>query len=134
MSGVPISGQAITIIGRGRLVGRPLAALLALDHPMGNATVTVVHGQSRDLAAHTRNADIVVSAAGVPNLLSADMIKPGAAVVGVGMQWIDGTVVTDIAEDVAHVAAFVTPPYGSVGAMTRAMLMTNVVEVAERVV
>lgn len=129
---VPIRGRHVVIIGRGALVGRPLALLLSGHGPFGGATVTNAHRGTPDLAALTRQADIVIAAAGQPGLVTAAMVRPGAAVVGVGLSFVDGAVVSDIADDVAAVAAYVTPRHSSVGAMTRAMLMTQVVERWER--
>jgi methylenetetrahydrofolate dehydrogenase (NADP+) / methenyltetrahydrofolate cyclohydrolase len=127
---VPIAGANVTVIGRGITVGRPLA--LMLTRRSENATVTQCHTGTRDLAAHVRDADIVVAAAGSPGLVTADMIKPGAAVLDVGVSRVDGKIAGDVAADVASVAGFVAPNPGGVGPMTRAMLLTNVVEAAER--
>ena len=126
---VPLAGCRVAIIGRGMLVGRPLAMLLSL--PGTDAEVTLLHRRSPDLAEVTRQADVVVSAAGQPDLVTADMIRPGAAVVGVGITYVDGGMVSDIADDVAQVAGHVTPRHGSVGAMTRAHLLSNLVRIAE---
>jgi len=120
---IPLAGRRVTIIGRGPLVGRPLSVMLG--QPEVDAVVTVAHSATPDLAASTRDADVVVSAAGVPDLVTAAMIKPGAAVVGVGITYVGGAMVSDIAEDVAGVAAYVTPRHGSVGPLTRAMLLHN---------
>ena len=128
--GVPISGAEVTVIGRGVTVGRPLGLLLTRKSE--NATVTLCHTGTRDLASHTRNADIVVAAAGVAHLLPADLIKPGAAVLDVGITRTDAGLVGDVHPDVREVAGFVAPMPGGVGPMTRAMLLTNVVEAAER--
>jgi methylenetetrahydrofolate dehydrogenase (NADP+)/methenyltetrahydrofolate cyclohydrolase len=127
---VPIAGASAVIIGRGLTVGRPLGLLLTRRSE--NATVTLCHTGTRDLAAHVRQADIVVAAAGVPGLITADMVKPGAAVLDVGVSRVDGKIAGDVAADVAQVAGFVAPNPGGVGPMTRAMLLTNVVEAAER--
>jgi methylenetetrahydrofolate dehydrogenase (NADP+)/methenyltetrahydrofolate cyclohydrolase len=97
-----------------------------------NATVTVCHTGTRDLAAHVRQADIVVAAAGVPSLITADMVKPGAAVLDAGVSRVDGKIAGDVAPEVAEVAGFLSPNPGGVGPMTRAMLLRNVVEAAER--
>jgi methylenetetrahydrofolate dehydrogenase (NADP+)/methenyltetrahydrofolate cyclohydrolase len=94
--------------------------------------VTLCHTGTRDLAAHTRRADIIVAAAGVPGLITADMVKPGAAVLDVGVSHVDGKLTGDVAPDVAEVAGFLSPNPGGVGPMTRALLLTNVVEAAER--
>ena len=127
---VPIAGASAVIIGRGLTVGRPLGLLLTRRSE--NATVTLCHTGTRDLASHVRQADIVVAAAGVPDLITADMVKPGAAVLDVGVSRVDGKIAGDVAADVAEVAGFVAPNPGGVGPMTRAMLLTNVVEAAER--
>jgi methylenetetrahydrofolate dehydrogenase (NADP+)/methenyltetrahydrofolate cyclohydrolase len=128
--GVPINGANVVIVGRGITVGRPLG--LILSRRSENATVTLCHTGTRDLAAHVRAADIVVAAAGSPNLITADMIKPGAAVLDVGVSRVDGKIAGDVAADVAEVAGFVAPNPGGVGPMTRAMLLINVVDIAER--
>ena len=127
---VPIAGAHAVVIGRGITVGRPLA--LMLTRRSENATVTQCHTRTRDLASLVRQADIVVSAAGAPGLITADMVKPGAAVLDVGVSRVDGKIAGDVASDVAQVAGFVAPNPGGVGPMTRAMLLTNVVEAAER--
>lgn len=121
--GIALAGRRVAVIGRGALVGRPLA--LMLTERAVDATVTILHSGSVDIAAVLRDSDVVISAAGRPGLVAADMIKPGAAVVGVGITYEDGCAVSDIAADVADVAAFVTPPHGSVGPLTRAMLLRN---------
>jgi methylenetetrahydrofolate dehydrogenase (NADP+)/methenyltetrahydrofolate cyclohydrolase len=127
---VPIAGANVTVIGRGVTVGRPLGLLLT--RRTENATVTLCHTGTKDLAAHTRTADIVVVAAGRPGLLTADMVKPGAAVVDVGITRTDAGLTGDVAPDVADVAAWLAPMPGGVGPMTRAMLLANVVEAAEQ--
>jgi methylenetetrahydrofolate dehydrogenase (NADP+) / methenyltetrahydrofolate cyclohydrolase len=127
---VPIASAEVTIIGRGITVGRALGLLLTRKSE--NATVTQCHTGTRDLAAHTRGADIVVVAAGRPALLTADMVKPGAAVVDVGITRTDAGLVGDVDAGVAEVAGFLAPIPGGVGPMTRAMLLANVVEAAER--
>jgi methylenetetrahydrofolate dehydrogenase (NADP+)/methenyltetrahydrofolate cyclohydrolase len=126
---VPIAGARVVVIGRGITVGRPLGLLLTRRSE--NATVVLCHTGTRDLAAETRRADIVVAAAGVPGLVTADMVKPGAAVLDVGVSRVDGKVAGDVAADVAEVAGHVAPNPGGVGPMTRAMLLSNVVELAE---
>ena len=127
---VPIAGAHAVVIGRGITVGRPLA--LMLTRRSENATVTQCHTRTRDLASLVRQGDIVVAAAGSPGLVTADMIKPGAAVLDVGVSRVDGMPVGDVAPDVAEVAGFLAPNPGGVGPMTRAMLLRNVVEAAER--
>ena len=130
--GVELSGAEVTVIGRGITVGRALGLLLTRRSE--NATVTLCHTGTKDLAAHTRAADIVVVAAGRAGLLTADMVKPGAAVLDVGITRTEAGLVGDVAPDVASVAGWVAPMPGGVGPMTRAMLIANVVEAAERAV
>ncbi|MFP5317456.1 MAG: bifunctional 5,10-methylenetetrahydrofolate dehydrogenase/5,10-methenyltetrahydrofolate cyclohydrolase [Acidimicrobiia bacterium] len=130
--GVPIEGRHVVIIGRGLTIGRPLANLLALKRPNANAAVTVVHTGVADLAHHVRQADIVVAAAGSPGLVKPDWIKPGAAVVGAGVTMDGRRVISDLDEGVAEVAGWVTPRIGGVGPMTRAMLLRNAVDAAQR--
>ena len=120
-SGVAIQGANAVIVGRSNLVGKP-AALLLLKR---NATVTLCHTRTRDLGSHTREADILVAAAGRANLISKDMIKPGAAVVDVSTNWEQGHQVGDLGPGVAEVAGWLTPNPGGVGPMTRAMLIKN---------
>jgi len=126
---VPIAGADVTVIGRGITVGRALGLLLTRRSE--NATVTQCHTGTRDLAAHTRAADIVVVAAGKPGLLTAEMVKPGAAVLDVGITRTEAGLVGDVAPGVAEVAGYLAPMPGGVGPMTRAMLLANVVEAAE---
>jgi methylenetetrahydrofolate dehydrogenase (NADP+)/methenyltetrahydrofolate cyclohydrolase len=128
--GVEIAGAEVTVVGRGITVGRALGLLLTRKSE--NATVTSCHTGTRDLAAHTRNADIIVVAAGKPGLLTRDMVKPGAAILDVGITRTDSGLVGDVAPDVREVAGWVAPMPGGVGPMTRAMLLANVVEAAER--
>ena len=127
---VPISGAEVVIVGRGITVGRPLG--LMLSRRSENATVTLCHTRTRDLAAHVRNADIVVAAAGSPGLITKDMVKPGAAVLDVGVSRVDGKLAGDVALDVTEVAGWFSPNPGGVGPMTRALLLSNVVAAAER--
>jgi methylenetetrahydrofolate dehydrogenase (NADP+)/methenyltetrahydrofolate cyclohydrolase len=132
---IPLAGAEVVVIGRGVTVGRPLGLLLTRRSE--NATVTLCHTRTRDLAAHTRRADIVVVAAGVPRLLTPDMIRPGAVVLDVGITRVttaDGrhSLVGDVDPAVAEVAGYLAPMPGGVGPMTRAMLLANVVERAER--
>jgi methylenetetrahydrofolate dehydrogenase (NADP+) / methenyltetrahydrofolate cyclohydrolase len=128
--GVEIAGADVVVVGRGLTVGRPLGLLLTRRSE--NATVTLCHTGTRDLAAHVRRADIVVAAAGVPGIISGDMVKPGAAVLDVGVSRVDGKIAGDVAEDVWDVAGWVSPNPKGVGPMTRAMLLTNIVEIAEK--
>lgn len=131
---VPIAGARVVVVGRGLTVGRPLG--LILTRRSENATVTLCHTGTRDLAGQVREADIVVAAAGVAGIISADMVKPGAAVLDVGVSRVvqdgRGRIAGDVHPDVARVAGFVSPNPGGVGPMTRALLLTNVVAAAER--
>jgi methylenetetrahydrofolate dehydrogenase (NADP+)/methenyltetrahydrofolate cyclohydrolase len=127
---VPIAGAEVTVVGRGITVGRSLGLLLTRRSE--NATVTLCHTGTRDLAAHTRRADIVIVAAGRPGLLTADMVRPGAAVLDVGISRTEAGLTGDVHPDVAEVAGYLAPMPGGVGPMTRAMLLANVVETAER--
>ncbi len=129
---VPVEGRHVVVIGRGLTIGRPLALLLALKRPGCNAAVTVVHTGVPDLAEHVRRADIVVAAAGSAGLVTRDMVKPGAAVVGAGTSWSGRKVLSDVDADVAEVAGWITPRLGGVGPMTRAMLLRNALLAAER--
>jgi methylenetetrahydrofolate dehydrogenase (NADP+)/methenyltetrahydrofolate cyclohydrolase len=127
---VPLAGAEVCVVGRGVTVGRPLGLLLT--RRAENATVTLCHTGTRDLAAHLRRADVVVAAAGVPGLVTADVVRPGAAVLDVGITRTATGLVGDVDPQVAEVAGFLAPMPGGVGPMTRAMLLTNVVETAER--
>ena len=127
--GVELKGAEVVVVGRGITVGRPLG--LILTRRSENATVTLCHTGTRDLAYHTRKADVVVAAAGVPGMITADMIREGAALVDVGVSRVEGKTVGDLAPDVWEKAAWVTPNPGGVGPMTRAMLLSNVVDRAE---
>jgi methylenetetrahydrofolate dehydrogenase (NADP+)/methenyltetrahydrofolate cyclohydrolase len=128
-SGVAISGAEVVVVGRGVTVGRPLGLLLTRRSE--NATVTLCHTGTVDLADHLRRADIIVAAAGVPRLVTADLVRPGAAVLDVGITRTDEGLVGDVDAGVREVAGFLAPMPGGVGPMTRAMLLTNVVEAAE---
>ncbi len=127
---VPINGAEVCVIGRGVTVGRPLGLLLTRKSE--NATVTLCHTGTRDVAAHARAADIIVAAAGVPHLVTADLVKPGAAVLDVGITRTAEGLVGDVHPEVREVAGFMAPMPGGVGPMTRAMLLANVVEAAAR--
>jgi methylenetetrahydrofolate dehydrogenase (NADP+)/methenyltetrahydrofolate cyclohydrolase len=127
---VPLNGAEVVVIGRGLTVGRPLGLLLTRKQE--NATVTLTHTGTKDLAAHTRRADIVVAAIGHAHFLTPEMIKPGAAVLDVGISRTDAGLLGDIHPDVRNVAAWIAPMPGGVGPMTRAMLLTNVVDACER--
>jgi len=134
--GVELAGADVTVIGRGTTVGRSIGLLLT--RRAVNATVTLTHTGTADLGEHTRNADVVVAAAGVPGILTADLVKPGAVVVDVGVSRVSdpetgrSRIAGDVDPGVAEVAAWVSPNPGGVGPMTRAMLLANVVEAAER--
>jgi methylenetetrahydrofolate dehydrogenase (NADP+)/methenyltetrahydrofolate cyclohydrolase len=127
-SGIRIDGANAVVVGRSNLVGKPTALLLLKR----NATVTVCHTWTKDLATHTRNADILVSAAGRANLISKDMVKPGAAVVDVSTNWVEGRQIGDLGPGVDAVAGWLTPNPGGVGPMTRAMLIKNTYEAEVR--
>jgi methylenetetrahydrofolate dehydrogenase (NADP+)/methenyltetrahydrofolate cyclohydrolase len=129
---VPVEGRHVVVIGRGLTIGRPLALLLALKRPGCNAAVTVVHTGVADLAAHVRRADVVVAAAGHAGLVTAEMVRPGAAVVGAGVSFEGRRLLSDVADGVEEVAGWLTPRVGGVGPMTRAMLLRNAVEAAEK--
>lgn len=124
---IPVAGADVVVIGRSQLVGRPLALLLTLKGSGANATVTMCHTGTRDLSAHTRRADILVVATGVPRTLTADMVRPGATVIDVGIhRGEDGKLHGDVAfDEVAEVAGAITPVPGGVGPMTVAMLLDN---------
>ncbi|OBK83793.1 bifunctional methylenetetrahydrofolate dehydrogenase/methenyltetrahydrofolate cyclohydrolase [Mycolicibacter sinensis] len=126
---VPIAGAHVVVVGRGVTVGRPLGLLLTRRSE--NATVTLCHTATRDLPALTRQADIIVAAVGVPHMLTADMVRPGAAIVDVGVSRTDAGLVGDVHPDVWEVAGNVSPNPGGVGPLTRAFLLTNVVERVE---
>ncbi len=130
---VPVEGKHVVVIGRGLTIGRPLSLLLAMRRPGCNAAVTVVHTGVEDMGRLTRQADVIVAAAGVAGLVTKDMVKPGAAVVGAGTSWVGKRLMSDVAEDVADVAGWITPRIGGVGPMTRAMLLRNAVLAAEKI-
>jgi len=123
---IPIAGQRAVVVGRSTLVGKPLALLLL----QANATVTICHSRTEDLASHTLDADILVAAVGLPGVITADMVKQGATVVDVGITRTDAGVMGDVEGDVAEVAAFLTPVPGGVGPMTIAVLLGNAVRAA----
>ena len=128
--GVQIDGAEVVVVGRGVTVGRPLGLLLTRRSE--NATVTLCHTGTRNVAEHLQRADIIVAAAGVPHMITAEMIKPGAALLDVGITRTDAGLVGDLHPSVREVAGFVAPMPGGTGPMTRAMLIANVVEAAER--
>ena len=123
---IPLAGASAIVIGRSNIVGKPAAILLLAE----SATVTIAHSRTRDLAERVRAADIVVAAVGRPRLVTADMVKPGATVIDVGINRIDGKVVGDVDEGVREVAGFVTPVPGGIGPMTIAMLLANTMRAA----
>ncbi len=127
---VPIAGQHVVVVGRGITVGRPMGLLLTRRSE--NATVTLCHTGTKDLGAEVRRADIVIAAAGVPGIISADMVKPGAALLDVGVSRDENGIVGDVDPAAYDVAGWISPNPGGVGPMTRAMLLSNVVDTAER--
>ena len=129
---VPVEGRHVVVIGRGLTIGRPLALLLALKRPGCNAAVTVVHTGVASLADYLLQADVVVAAAGSPGLVTAEMVRPGAAVVAAGVSWDGRRVLSDVADEVAEVAGWLSPRIGGVGPMTRAMLLRNALRAARR--
>jgi methylenetetrahydrofolate dehydrogenase (NADP+) / methenyltetrahydrofolate cyclohydrolase len=130
--GVPIEGRHVVIVGGGPTLGRPLALLLALKRKGANAAVTVVHTGVPDWREYAKRADILVGAAGSPNLITPDAVKPGAAVVGGGLTWEGRRVISDVDEACAEVAGWITPRLGGVGPTTVALLLRNTVAAAER--
>lgn len=130
-TGVPLEGKEAVVIGRSNIVGKPMAMLLLRE----NCTVTVCHSRTADLAAHTRRADVLVCAVGKARFVTADMVKPGAVVIDVGINRVDGKVVGDVDFDaVREVAGWITPVPGGVGRMTITMLLRNTLDAAERTV
>jgi methylenetetrahydrofolate dehydrogenase (NADP+) / methenyltetrahydrofolate cyclohydrolase len=131
-NGVAIAGKHVVIVGRGLTIGRPLALLLALKEANANAAVTVVHTGVADLATYTRQADILIAAAGRASIITPDMVKPGAAVVSAGITMEGRRVIPDVDEAVGEVAGWITPRLGGVGPTTIAMLLSNAVDAAQR--
>jgi methylenetetrahydrofolate dehydrogenase (NADP+) / methenyltetrahydrofolate cyclohydrolase len=132
-TGTDLQGQEVVVVGYGELVGAPLSIMLAQDSIRGNATVTICHVKTKDLSAHTKRADILVAAAGVPELITGDMIKPGSTVIDVGVHRTEKGIVGDVKYDEAvEVAGAITPVPGGVGPMTVAMLLVNTVTAAEQ--
>jgi methylenetetrahydrofolate dehydrogenase (NADP+)/methenyltetrahydrofolate cyclohydrolase len=129
---VPVEGRNVVIVGRGPTLGRPLSLLLALKEPHANAAVTVVHTRVEDWREYTRRADIVVGAAGVPGIITPDVLRPGAAVVSGGITWEGRRLLADVDESCADVAGWITPRLGGVGVTTVALLLRNTVACAER--
>ncbi len=130
--GIEVAGRRIVIVGRGPTLGRPLALLLSNKGPGADAAVTVVHSRVPDLAAYTREADIVIGAVGSPNIITPDMVRPGAVVVSGGITWEGRKLLPDVSEEVGEVASWITPRLGGVGPITIAMLLRNTVQAAER--
>ena len=129
---VPIAGKHVVVVGRGLTIGRPLALLLALKREHANAAVTVVHTGVPNMTDYIRQGDIVVAAAGAPNLIQPDMVKPGAAVVSGGITRNGKKIISDVDESVGEVAGWVTPRIGGVGPMTIAMLLSNTYATTQR--
>ena len=130
--GIDIAGRDVVVVGRGPTLGRPLSLLLTLKQAGANAAVQVVHSGVPDLGVHTRRADVVVAAAGVPSIVTPDMVKPGAVVVSGGQSWAGRRALPDVDEAVGEVASWITPRLGGVGPTTVAMLLRNTVAAAER--
>ncbi len=129
---IPVAGHHVVVLGRGTTLGRPLALLLAQKRPTANAAVTVVHTGVPEWGDHTRQADIVIAAAGVPGILGPEHVRPGAVVVGGGVRYEGRRLLPDVDESVAEVAGWITPRVGGVGPTTVAMLFRNTVDAAER--
>jgi methylenetetrahydrofolate dehydrogenase (NADP+) / methenyltetrahydrofolate cyclohydrolase len=130
--GIPVEGREVVIVGRGPTLGRPLALLLTLKGKAANAAVTVVHSSVPDIASYTRRADIVIAAVGKPDVVTPEMVKPGAVVISGGITWEGKKLLPDVSEHVAAVASWITPRLGGVGPTTVAMLLKNTVAAAER--
>jgi methylenetetrahydrofolate dehydrogenase (NADP+)/methenyltetrahydrofolate cyclohydrolase len=128
---VPIEGQHVVIVGRGLTIGRPLANLLSLKTANANAAVTIVHTGIQDISAYTRQADILIAAAGSPGIITAEMVKPGAAVVAAGVSFDGKKLISDVDDAVEEIAGWLSPRIGGVGPMTRALLMQNTITAAE---
>ena len=129
---VPVAGRHVVVLGRGTTLGRPLALLLTQKRPTADAALTVVHTGVADWPAHTRRADVVVAAAGVPGIVRPEHVRPGAAVVSGGVRYEGRRLLPDVDESVAEVAGWITPRVGGVGPTTVAMLLANAVTAAER--
>ena len=130
--GLEIAGRRVVIIGRGPTLGRPLALLLTLKQPGGDAAVTVIHSAIRELAAYTREADVLIAAVGRPDIVTPDMVRPGAIVISGGISWQGKKLLPDVSESVGEVAGWITPRLGGVGVTTVAMLLQNAVTLAEQ--
>jgi methylenetetrahydrofolate dehydrogenase (NADP+)/methenyltetrahydrofolate cyclohydrolase len=131
---IPVAGRSVCIVGRGFTIGRPLSILLSQKRPTANAAVTLVHTGVPDWAEHTRHADIVIAAAGVPGMIQPEHIRPGATVIGAGVRYEGKRLLPDVDESCEEVAGAITPRVGGVGPTTIAMLFRNTVEAAERAV
>jgi len=129
--GISVEGKEVVVVGRGPTLGRPTALLLSQKAPGANAAVTVVHTGVKDMAYYTKRADIVIAAAGVPSIVTREMVKPGAIVVSGGITWKGKRLVPDVDEEVGRVAGWITPRLGGVGPTTVAMLLRNAVTCAE---
>jgi methylenetetrahydrofolate dehydrogenase (NADP+) / methenyltetrahydrofolate cyclohydrolase len=129
---ISVEGREVVIVGRGPTLGRPLALLLTLKNKAANAAVTVVHSSVPDISRYTKRADIVIAAVGKPNVLTPEMVKPGAVVISGGITWEGRKLLPDVAESVGDVASWITPRLGGVGPTTVAMLLRNTLEAAER--
>jgi len=129
---IPVEGREVVIVGRGSTLGRPLALLMTLKKAGANAAVTVVHTGVKDIASYTKRADIVIAAAGVPSIVTKEMVRDGAVVISGGITWEGKRLVPDVDESVAEVAGWITPRLGGVGPTTIAMLLKNTLECAER--
>jgi methylenetetrahydrofolate dehydrogenase (NADP+) / methenyltetrahydrofolate cyclohydrolase len=134
-SGTKTSGAEVVVLGRGNIVGKPMAAMLCQKDKNANATVTICHSGTRDIKAHCRRADILIAAMGVAEFVKADMVKPGAVVIDVGVNRVEGKLVGDVDfKNVQPIAGRITPNPGGVGPMTIAMLMSNTVRAAEKAI
>jgi methylenetetrahydrofolate dehydrogenase (NADP+) / methenyltetrahydrofolate cyclohydrolase len=129
---IPVEGKEVCIVGRGPTLGRPLSLIMTLKQAFANAAVTVVHSGIKDISEYTRRADIVIGAAGVPSIVTPDMVKPGAVVVSGGITWEGKKLLPDVDEAVGEVASWITPRLGGVGPTTVAMLLLNTVKAAEQ--
>lgn len=135
-NGVDLAGREVVVVGRSNIVGKPLAVMLmqkkTASNPMGgDAIVTVAHSRAKDLGSLCRRAEVLIVAAGVPRLVTADMIRPGAVVIDVGTNWVDGQLVGDVAVEAAEVAGAISPVPGGVGPMTITMLLVNTLQAAK---
>lgn len=129
---ITVEGREVVIVGRGPTLGRPLSLLLTLKGKAANAAVTVVHSSVPDIAYYTKRADIVIAAVGRPNVITPDMVKPGAVVISGGITWEGKKLLPDVAESVGEVASWITPRLGGVGPTTVAMLLRNTLQAAEK--